>query len=653
MGPGSIIALSLECSAGISCLTKSNGNVFVCFEMLKPIQFKMLEPAYIPHATNTSNGTVLGLASEWIQTCCTFHDICRRRGPCESNFLPTRLIDIGHDSSDTWKLVITRGTSMAPVEYIALSYCWGASTQLRLTASTQDSFIKGMPISALTRTHRDLITVARSLGIHWLWIDALCILQDSKSDWTLQSLEMAEIYSNCKLAVAAAASSDSQGGLFRHRQTDGLSPLILRQPNRAYLMHSNNYWGEHLEDCSPLFKRGWALQERLLPKRVLYFSHHQIFFECRFNRACEGFPCGGVGLSNRLENLSFFDRELAGGRGISSQQEQSSTRRVCIWNSMVNKYQACNFTFPSDKLIALSGAVKTIELQTGDKFHAGLWTSRILFYLGWNSRDRGRCRLPEVQTPSWSWMSMRGPIAWETEMEMMLNINLQSAKVPLKETMPLAHVVDISTERRTNGARDQLRIEGSILLKGSLIKARLLCSTSKAENGGGILVVTKYGRYMLSETQEPIYLLEMDMNPCLAEAFPDIDASAMPQGLHSANVSFRGFEEGHEYNLFGHKLNSKGGETTSFRVVPMTAGDIFALPLYAGLTNEGSIMSIVGLIVTQNARQGGNRCMERVGMFRLAARVGITKEDLSISLGTDKRTYRLGGAPEPADITLF
>jgi hypothetical protein len=143
------------------------------------------------------------------------------------------------------------------------------------------------------------------------------------------------------------------------------------------------------------------------------------------------------------------------------------------------------------------------------------------------------------------------------------------------------------------------------------------------------------------------------MNPCLAEAFPDIDASAMPQGLHSANVSFRGFEEGHEYNLFGHKLNSKGGETTSFRVVPMTAGDIFALPLYAGLTNEGSIMSIVGLIVTQNARQGGNRCMERVGMFRLAARVGITKEDLSISLGTDKRTYRLGGAPEPADITLF
>jgi hypothetical protein len=506
--------------------------------------------------------------------------------------------------------------------------------------------MKGVSIAVLPKTHRDLVTVARSFGVRWLWIDALCILQDSKSDWTHESMAMAETFANAKLVVAAAASVNSQGGLFRERQVDGLSPLILRQPNRAYMLHNANYWEQHVEN-SPLFRRGWALQERLLPDRVLYFSDQQVLFECRRQRLCEGFPCNAAILRKPQRNLMFFKQPTFTDSKIDLGSQLSQNLK--IWADIVIMYQKCDFTFKSDKLVALAGVMKMVEKQTGDECLAGLWKSRLLFYLGWSSRDKQRFRIPEVDTPSWSWMSMKGIVKWETEMHMMLNKNMDQADVSLNGTVPLARIIEASAEALSRN-KNEVMMRGRLHLKGSLVKARLLRYRPKITDGGATVIVTKYGKYLLGKRSESIYLLEMDMDLCLAEAFPDqnFDMSTSARGLASQPEFVQFHNMGIEsLRVFDMEYHDKPSPAT-FEVVP-EAASVFALMLHADATN-GNILSALGLVIVSEPQRPG--VFRRIGLFRLAADIGTGKEFMSISPASDGGIYKLRGTPELRDIEL-
>jgi hypothetical protein len=605
----------------------------------------MLDPGYAPRAPDTSSADVLGLAAEWLWHCSRLHD-CGKRRFCNPDSLPTRIIDIGDTTSTHWRLVVTKDAPITRAEYIALSYCWGDTLQLQLTAKTQGAFMKGVPIAVLPRTHRDLVIVARSLGVRWLWIDALCILQDSKSDWTHESMAMAETFANAKLVVAAAASANSQGGLFRERQVDGLSPLILRQPNRAYMIHSANYWEQHVEN-SPLFRRGWALQERLLPDRVLYFSDQQVLFECRRQRLCEGFPCNAAMLCKPRQNLVFFEQPTF----ADSKTDLASklARNLKIWADIVTMYQKCDFTFESDKLVALAGVIKMAEKQTGDECLAGLWKSRLLFYLGWSNRDQQRSRIPGVDTPSWSWMSMKGAVKWETEMHMMLNKDMDQADVSLSGTIPLARIIEASAEARSKN-KNEMMMRGHLQLKASLVKARLLRYRPRIRDGGGTVIVTKYGKSILGKGSESLYLLEMDMDPCLAEAFPDrnFDTSTSSRSSASSPEVVRFHNQGIEsLTLYGMGFH-KTPHPATFEVVP-EAANVFALMLHADVTN-GNILSALGLIIVSDSQRPG--VFQRIGMFRLAADVGTGKEFMSVNPTSDTGIYKLRGTPKLRDIEL-
>ncbi|KAK4222339.1 heterokaryon incompatibility protein-domain-containing protein [Podospora fimiseda] len=130
-------------------------------------------------------------------------------------WLPTRLIEIDDDMN--LRLVygrdlITQLPGDAPVpRYTALSYCWGneqdAARQLRSTTDTENLHMSGFSITQLPKVLQDAVNVTRTLSIRYIWIDALCILQDSAGDWDKESTQMAAIYGSAYLTICSLTAS--------------------------------------------------------------------------------------------------------------------------------------------------------------------------------------------------------------------------------------------------------------------------------------------------------------------------------------------------------------------------------------------------------------------------------------------------------------
>ena len=134
---------------------------------------------------------------------------------CNTNvgLLPLRVIDVGMPGTRCPFLYISRGN---PDFYTALSHCWGSSALLRTTESNIDAHKEEIPRTVLSKTFQDAITTTQELAIRYLWIDSTCILQDDKEDWEVQSGQMASIYSNAQVVLAATdAENGTKGFLSR------------------------------------------------------------------------------------------------------------------------------------------------------------------------------------------------------------------------------------------------------------------------------------------------------------------------------------------------------------------------------------------------------------------------------------------------------
>jgi Heterokaryon incompatibility protein (HET) len=137
-------------------------------------------------------------AFSWHQECTGSHTACR---PSDPSYLPTRVIDVGKHMFSNPRL--TLGSQLEPgTKYATLSHCWGHSTQTRLLRSNLSSFKQKLPWKELSKTFKDVFKVTRHLGIRYLWIDSLCIIQDSPEDWARESSAMSKVYSNgyCNIA---------------------------------------------------------------------------------------------------------------------------------------------------------------------------------------------------------------------------------------------------------------------------------------------------------------------------------------------------------------------------------------------------------------------------------------------------------------------
>jgi hypothetical protein len=368
----------------------------------------------------TSRPTSFGSASQetleqiqrWIEECLASHPDCHRGH--DISMLPMRLLDLGHQSTDqSLQLRNTAGIKDA-CRYATLSHCWGSVPTTILSKNTLATFYQEIPLGSLSRTFLDAVDVTRNLGLRYLWIDSLCIIQDFRPDWELESPKMCDIYTNALINISATDSSDSSGGLYRPRHPLGVAPCVVETkwaitwPSRMVCYRSAEW--EHQINESSLYKRSWVVQERLLTPRNVNFASNQVFWECRSLTASEYFPHGIRHLKGE-RNLKRWDLPL---EDLLSQGWQS---KLHVWTFIVERYTESKLTFQSDKLVGLSGIARKMHKDLAEMpsdYLAGLWRFDLGRQLLWRlSFTKPEQRSRPYRAPSWSWASVDDQVVWD------------------------------------------------------------------------------------------------------------------------------------------------------------------------------------------------------------------------------------------------
>lgn len=208
--------------------------------------------------------------------------------------LPTRLLQIGFASDDSAIYLVIGDRLPHNTPYATLSHCWGGKLPIKLTTKNLKSYTQRIPVEDLTVKFRQAVKVTREIGINYLWIDSLCILQDSKDDWENESSLMGDVYEGATINIAAASASDSDDPLFSNTSQDGFLDCFVHVPHMSdnpFLCCDEGIWHNNI-NVSPLLRRAWVLQELLLAPRILYFCRNQMFWECSEFQACEQWPNG-------------------------------------------------------------------------------------------------------------------------------------------------------------------------------------------------------------------------------------------------------------------------------------------------------------------------------------------------------------------------
>lgn len=356
----------------------------------------------------TSSSSTLDLLHKWFLSCRDDHASCDNL--ISKAWNPTRLLDIGVNGDVNWRLCLSEEEKLPPLDYMTLSYRWSSNPSLLLLSSKLKEFCREKPIQDLPQTFKDAIAIARYFSIRYLWIDSLCIIQDSQEDWLKEAKAMSSVYARSSCNISASASAGPEGGLFRKRDPEAIRPRFVRAAfstpkSQDYWIFDKNYMERQLLD-GPLHRRGWVFQERLLAPRVLHFASGQVFWECFTENKCEAFP-RGLPLSFPLKN---FNALWDTPKPSKDQRNVLSVRAFQLWNNLVSEYTKCRLTRPTDKLIAFAGLAELFRETTGDQYVSGLWRSRLIEHLDWCVYQPVPRPCSEYIAPSWSWASVDGEV---------------------------------------------------------------------------------------------------------------------------------------------------------------------------------------------------------------------------------------------------
>ncbi|CAH0046262.1 unnamed protein product [Clonostachys solani] len=376
------------------------------------------------------------LAKSWISECRESHEGCR---PLRKYDGPRRLIRI---SDDSVRLVEAESWEETP-EYATLSYSWGSVPFTKLTKETFSLYLHKIPFESLPKTFQDAIRLARALGLSFIWIDALCIIQDAENheDWLKESGRMDCIYGGSQVTFSASSASDAFQGFFPTTTPEYSGGFVARiQTNEIGRVQdfSSPHAYEEAVIRTHLGSRGWAFQEKLLSRRTLHIGDHGIFWECQSTAKSQFVPEG-------LPYMSIARRLVR------------PENREWDWPEILNIYSRTNLTLESDRLPALSGVAARQSAINGDQYLAGFWKSDIVSMLAWVCLSQLSER-PSWRAPTWSWASIQGE-----------SINTSAGE----EMKPQARLLDGWTKTVSDNPFGGV-LDGEITLAcASLVRARL------------------------------------------------------------------------------------------------------------------------------------------------------------------------------------
>ncbi|ETN44870.1 uncharacterized protein HMPREF1541_09745 [Cyphellophora europaea CBS 101466] len=335
------------------------------------------------------------LLKTWIDLCDKHH-----RGSCirRSNLRGTiRLID-----TENQCLVLSDDVS-SDHGYIALSYVWGDKEQSY--AVSAESYAKLSDKGALlkldlSRTVADAILLVQNLGFRYLWVDALCIRQDSMFDKHEQIAQMGFVYQSALFTIIAASGDDCDAGL------PGVRPYT--RTNEQKSVQSGNITllsaFQSSIHTTKWARRGWTYQEELLSTRRLVFTRELVYWNC---------PS-----ASWYEDLQFESSDRIGFMppGVDvrpSLEEQYSNLKARKYFELVQEYARRELSYSTDALNAFSGILSMLTEYSGEQFFWGHMISDFERQLSWFGRAKERHVTRENSFPSWSWVSREGELSFD------------------------------------------------------------------------------------------------------------------------------------------------------------------------------------------------------------------------------------------------
>ncbi|KAF1990533.1 HET-domain-containing protein [Aulographum hederae CBS 113979] len=363
----------------------------------------------------------------WITECTESHPKCKGNN-LSFRPLAARYIDVGvgvGGQTNNIRLVSTRSIleKCQGFGYLALSYCWGGvDIPVKTTTKRYAKYHECILFDDLPKTFQDVVTVTRAVGVRYLWIDSLCIVQDDTRDWQREAAKMASIFGAALLTISATASQNCNSGCGISTIFEGASAFP-RAPKKSTsapiapgsirglsLRYPHVEADKKLFHFSPLHDRGWIFQESLLSRRMLHLTPNQFWWQCRTLIDSEdGFvysrePQTRIGIAGSILPLADFSSV------VKDKTNDPFRSANGLWWDVVRDFTQRRFTQPSDNYAGLAGVMKMFQSLSGDRDFCGLWWKDIGLHLSWWI-DTGRSTKPHITTlpgriPSWTWMSL-------------------------------------------------------------------------------------------------------------------------------------------------------------------------------------------------------------------------------------------------------
>ncbi|KAI8632838.1 heterokaryon incompatibility protein-domain-containing protein [Xylariaceae sp. FL1651] len=355
------------------------------------------------------------IIEQWLQSCIKEHSACSNQ---LQRILPARFLDLGSGGNDSITLVFSSQIEdvLRPVRYVALSHCWGSVSKsvFRTTNANHAENMRNIPLSALPKTFKDAIAVTRALGVRFIWIDSLCIVQDDEKDWGTEAVKMAHIYEGSYFTIAATSAQNGDGGLFLNTMLPAVTVAkrnwkvasdVNEEPAclvRYPVASLGTLWH------SPLSRRAWVVQEQILSTRLVHFTEHQMYYQCRFGIESEDGTIKAPGFPSFRKDARTDEGDitLMGSRDLST-----PIRAINTWWSWVTEYTSRSLTFDRDRIVAFAGIVNDFGGKIKSAPVLGLWKETLWYDLCWQlehepARTADDCHIM-TKIPTWSWLSIK------------------------------------------------------------------------------------------------------------------------------------------------------------------------------------------------------------------------------------------------------
>lgn len=389
--------------------------------------------------------------------------------------MPTRLLEISRTSRGLHlQLHETEAGTVEP--YAALSYCWGGPQPVLTNVANLEEHLAGIDVDELPKSLQDALVITEELGLSYVWVDALCIIQDSKTDVAIHISTMAPVYLNATVVIGASRSRAVRDGFLGPRispeQNYSGTEVVIRMRFRQLggkegsmvLVPFTN------SQFEPIDARAWTYQERLLSLRFLEYGSVQTQWFCSGISEKEAWVDGldRPTLSMERGNVGLMGAHAVMRDPARSLGNDHDHQLFDLWEEVIRDHSTRQITVATDRLPALGGIAQrfaeALKVE-GDEYLCGLWKGDLAHLLMWlHPSQSSQLRPTQFVAPSWSWASMNSPVEFYTRQRMPFARFDRQTHISFEFVSRDIKLVD---ERSPFGAI----VSGSIKVKGILTPA--------------------------------------------------------------------------------------------------------------------------------------------------------------------------------------